>query len=677
MSVLPRAAESQMNEAIRHHRLGATDAAERIYRDLVRQHPDSAAITHDYCQLLAATNRLRAAQNRLEGFLKRSPSTDGTGRLHHLLATVLERQKLHARCLFHYGASIKLDPGHAGAHVDLVRCLAEQRKLEEARRIAAAAMTRFPENAALPYFLGAGELLEHNTDAAARLFETAVALDPKHHFALYNLATIYEARSELDEAIRLYRAAEAADRNGELPPVNLGDIELRTGDVAASIASSEAWLARWPDDSAVWGNRLLAAHYHPAATPEQLLRLNCLWNDRVARTLQRPATPWQDAPRPDQRLRIGVVSADLHSHPVAFLTIRAFEALDPGEFDITAYYGGGVDDAMSRRFARAATAWHGTAGWPDERLHRQIMQDRIDILLDLSGHTAGSRLPVFARRAAPVQIAWLGYPGTTGLSTMDWLVADPYLIPAGDDACYVERILRLPRPCICFDPPAAAPEVSALPAGDSRPLTFAAFHNPAKINGEVAALWTRVLLNEPGSSIRFVYSGFQFPSVQQRIRGQFAAAGVDGDRLSFTGKVARDSLLDLYGTTDIALDTFPYSGMTTTAEALWMGVPVVTLPGRTFASRNSLCTLSAAGLAGTVARDADDYVAIVHALGADRAGLGALRAGLRQRMAASPLCDGRQLAADLGSALKRIWQERTMPASGTQGSLAVDRRAAP
>ena len=665
MSVLPRAAESQMNEAIRHHRLGATDAAERIYRDLLRQHPDNAVVTYSHCQLLAATNRLRAAQNKLEGFLKRSSGTDGTGRLHHLLATVLECQKLYARCLFHYGASIKLDPGHADAHVDMVRCLAEQRRLEEARRIAAAAMTRFPENAALPYFLGAGELLEHNTDAAARLFETAVAVDPKHHFALYNLATIYEARSELDEAIRLYRAAMAADRNGELPPINLGDIELRTGDVAASIASSEAWLARWPDDPAVWGNRLLAALYDPAATPEQLLRLNCLWNDRVARKLRPPATAWQDAPRPDQKLCLGVVSADLHSHPVGFLTIRAFEALDQGEFDITAYYGGGVDDAMSRRFARAATAWHGTAGWPDERLHRQIMQDRIDILLDLSGQTAGSRILVFARRAAPVQVAWLGYAGTTGLSTMDWLIADPYLIPPSDEGYYVERILRLPRSCICFDPPATAPEVSALPAGDSRPLTFAAFHNPVKVNGEVAALWSRVLLNEPESSIRFVYDGYQFPSVQQRIRGQFAAAGVDGDRLSFTGKVARDSLLGLYGATDIALDTFPYGGMTTTAEALWMGVPVVTLPGRTLASRNSLLTLSAAGMTGTVARDADDYIAIVHALGADRAGLSTLRAGLRQRMAASPLCDGGQFAADLGSALKRIWRERTTSASGT------------
>ena len=664
-----------MNEAIRHHRLGAMDTAERIYRDLLRQHPDSAAITYNHCHLLAATNRLRAAQNKLEGFLKRCSRTDGAGRLHHLLATVLERQKLHARCLFHYAASIKLDPGHADAHVDLVRCLAEQRKLEEARRIAAAAMTRFPENAALPYYLGVGELLECNADAAVRLFKTAVALDPEHHFALYNLATICESKSELDEAVRLYRAAMAADRNGELPPVNLGDIELRTGDIAASIASSEAWLARWPDDPAVWGNRLLAALYDPAATPEQLLRLNCLWNDRVARTLRPPATSWQDAPKPEQKLRIGVVSADLHSHPVGLLTIGAFEALDRGGFDITAYYGGGVDDAISRRFARAATAWHGTAGWPDERLYRQIMQDRIDILLDMSGQTAGSRLLVFARRAAPVQVAWLGYAGTTGLGTMDWLVADPYLIPAGDESHYVERILRLPCSSICFDPPATAPEVSALPAGDSRPLTFAAFHNPAKVNGEVAALWARVLLDQPGSSIRFVYGGYQFPSVQQRIRGQFAAAGVEGSRLSFTGKVERDSLLTLYGATDIALDTFPYGGMTTTAEALWMGVPVVTLPGRTLASRNSLLTLSAAGVTGTVARDADGYVAIVHALGADRAGLSTLRAGLRQRLAASPLCDGGQLAADLGSALRRIWRERTMPASGTQGSLTMDRTA--
>jgi predicted O-linked N-acetylglucosamine transferase (SPINDLY family) len=234
------------------------------------------------------------------------------------------------------------------------------------------------------------------------------------------------------------------------------------------------------------------------------------------------------------------------------------------------------------------------------------------------------------------------------------LIADRFVVPPGEDHCYVEKVVRLPDGFLCFDPPTDA-SVSPLPAGSRAPLTFASFHHPAKINREVVQLWVRVLKSQPGARIWFIYTAYDMPEVQERIRGWFAEGGIGGDAIIFEGRLPRHEYLERYHYVDLALDPFPFSGGTITCEALWMGVPVVTLPGQTFAGRHSLSHPSVAGLTETIARDAHDYVAIVKRFGSERDRLRALRSSLRDKVAFSPLCDGPRFARHFQAALRQLW----------------------
>jgi protein O-GlcNAc transferase len=477
--------------------------------------------------------------------------------------------------------------------------------------------------------------------------------------ALYNLARLLDDLGDMAAALALYRRARAADQAFEPAAFNAGDLELRCGALDAAIACFDASLAQNPADPAALSARLMAAQYEPGVTAASLAARHALWERRIGAALRPPPGAATEAGRadPERRLRVGLVSSDLHAHPVGIFTIRAVEACGPARITYVAYAGSNRGDAMAGRFRRAIGCWRDTQGWSDAQLTEAVRRDRIDILIDLAGHTRDSRLGAFARRAAPVQITWAGYVGTTGLAAMDGLIADRFQVPAEDDRHYTERVLRLPDSYICFDPPDPAPPVAALPAGQDRALTFAAFHKPTKINPAVAALWARVLEALPGARILFAYAGYDLPEVRARIAGWFAVHGIDPERLVFEGRLPPQVLLARYGDADVALDSFPYSGGLTTLEALWMGVPVVTLPGGSFAGRHSLSHLSVAGLTGMVAADADDYVAIIRRLDADRPALAALRAGLRERIAASPLCDGPRFAHHFHLALRGIWRD--------------------
>ena len=269
----------------------------------------------------------------------------------------------------------------------------------------------------------------------------------------------------------------------------------------------------------------------------------------------------------------------------------------------------------------------------------------------------GNRLLVFARRPAPIQASWIGYVGTTGLSAMDYLIADRYHVPAGAEAHYRETVLRMPDGYICFDPPAEAPAVGPLPALGRGQVTFGSFNNLAKLTPEVISLWAQILRRVPGSRLLLVSYALGGAVVARRIEGAFGAAGADRGQLELRGAQPRRDLLAAYNTIDLALDPFPYSGGVTTCEALWMGVPVVTCPGETFASRHSLSHLSNVGLAGTVAGDPREYVELAVRLAGNLPHLAALRAGLRAQMARSPLCDAPRFANDLMTLLRDVWRQ--------------------
>ena len=293
----------------------------------------------------------------------------------------------------------------------------------------------------------------------------------------------------------------------------------------------------------------------------------------------------------------------------------------------------------------------------DQRLAEQIQADRIDILFDLAGHTAHNRLLVFARKPAPIQITWIGYEGTTGLAAMDYLLADRHVVPQGTEQNYRERVLRMPDGYLCYDPPEAAPSVGPLPSSTKGYATFCSFSNPAKITPEVVTVWAEILHRAPTARLILKYQGMDDQAVKRRYLDLFAAQGVEPQRLEMLPSSSYAEYLATYHQVDIALDPFPFSGSATTCEALWMGVPVITCPGKTFASRHALSHLWNVGLTETIARDREEYVELAVSLVRDLPRLATLRAGLRQRMAASPLCDGKRFANNLALLLQGVWEQ--------------------
>ncbi len=307
---------------------------------------------------------------------------------------------------------------------------------------------------------------------------------------------------------------------------------------------------------------------------------------------------------------------------------------------------------MTERFIAAADRWLDVRNFSDEALAEQIRNDRIDILFDLGGHTAGNRLLVFARKPAPVQVEWAGYAGSSGLAAVDYLLADRYQVEAGGEANYPGKVLRLPDGYVCFDAPADAPEVGPLPALAEGHVTFGSFNNPAKITPCVVAAWAEILRRVPGARLVLKYKGLDRGETRRHFEGLFLAGGVAPDRLEILGWSPRARMLAEYNRLDLALDPFPYSGGITTCEALWMGLPVITCPGRTFAGRHALSHLTNVGMTATVAWNLAEYVELAVQLAHDLPRLAKWRAELRGQVARSPLCDGPRFAANLMKTLR-------------------------
>lgn len=448
-------------------------------------------------------------------------------------------------------------------------------------------------------------------------------LKPEFAEAHNNLGNVFKDQGKLDEAIACYRKALELDPN-------------------------LAW---------IHSNLLYAMQYQPNVTLSELAAAHAEYERLHAAPLRTLWQPHENDRDPNRKLRLGFVSPTFWRHPVGWFLIRCLENLDRNECELVCYNSRARKDDLTLRFQAASSIWREVVGLNDIQLAEQIRADRIDLVFDLTGHLADNRALVFARKPAPIQVKWGGFPGTTGLNAIDYLVADVHQVPAEADKYYCEKVLRMPDGYVCYEPPSYAPPVSPLPALNHGYVSFGSFNNPAKFTSQLVEVWASLLDRVPGSRLVLKYKGVNDESITRRLTEEFASHGIDPLRVECQGHSPHAALLAEYHRIDLALDPYPYNGGLTTCEALWMGVPVVTCPGETFSSRHSLSHLSNVGLTETIAHDLNEYVEIAASFASDLPRLATLRAGLREQMAASPLCDGKRFAANLMTILRDIWRQ--------------------
>ncbi|MGE0718342.1 MAG: tetratricopeptide repeat protein [Alphaproteobacteria bacterium] len=553
-----------------------------------------------------------------------------------LYRTLLARRPGDAAALYGLGM-VALRAGHPGPAAQLIQ------------RAAAVRPT-----AALLVDLGLALGLAGDRAGAIAAERRAIALDPRHAQAHYNLACDLQEENRLVEAIGHYRAALAADPLHADAPNNLAQALLATGAVAEALTEMERAATAAPDDWALASNRLLALHYDPRQTPTTLAEGHRAWAVRHAAVPRRDhAGHDRDPERP---LRLGYLSPDLCRHPVGWFLQQALLHRDRGSFHVTAYSSRRAQDEVTATIRGLVDRWRPVATLSDEALAAQIASDGIDILVDLAGHTMGHRLRVMARRPAPVQASWIGWIDTTGLGAIDHLVTDGVEVPPGEDHLYAERVVRLPVGAMCWTPPPYAPEVVPPPMTRGAPPTFGCFNNLAKVNDGVVALWARVMAAVPNARLLLKAKPLGDPAVAAAVGARFAAHGVAPDRIVMQGRSPHAEMLARYGEVDVALDPFPYSGGQTSVEALWMGVPVITLAGDRMVARQTAGYLTTLGRTEWIAADADAYVAAATALATDPDGATRARASQRAAIAATPLVDGRLFVPALESAWRAMWR---------------------
>ena len=514
-----------------------------------------------------------------------------------------------------------------------------------------------PSDAEAHNNLGAVLIALGRLDEAATRFRRALEIKPDYAEAHSNLGTVLQDFGRLDEAVASYRRALALKPGLAEVHGNLGNALNDLGQFDEAAASMRRALEINPGSTVARSNLLFAHNYQADQPAAKLLDEARQFGALVARQA-RPFTDWRNTPDPGRCLRVGLVSADLRNHAVGFFLegmLAALAAKAAGSLQLIAYPCDPRRDELTARIKSACHGWRPAAGLTDEALARQIRDDGIDILIDLAGHTAHNRLPMFAWKPAPVQLSWLGYFATTGVAQIDYLLADPHTLPPEEESHFTETIWRLPETRLCFTPPAFDVAVGPLPALANGGTSFGCFNHLAKMNDAVVALWSRILLAVPGS--RLLLKNRQLADAAQRdvTAARFAAHGIAATRLILEGPSPRTDYLAAYRRVDLALDPFPYPGGTTSVEGLWMGVPVLSLALPRFLSRQGVGILMNAGLPDWIATDEADYVAKAIAHAGDIERLAALRAGLRQKVLSSPLFDAPRFAGHFEAALRGMW----------------------
>ena len=495
-------------------------------------------------------------------------------------------------------------------------------------------------------------------ETAVSILREALRVAPQSAETHHEMGAILFSMNHVGEAIESYKRALALKPDFAACLSDLGETEFHCGRPEEAIRLIERAMLLDGKDAGLHERYLRAVRFEAERYPRMVFEHHKRWGELYADPLAKEIRPHGNDRTPERRLRIAYVSGDLFSHSVSFFVDKIFSFHDPAEFTVFVYADVRVKDGFTDRLQAMSPHWQEITGRTDAQVAEMIRKDEIDILVDLAGHSPWNRLGLFAIKPAPVQATYLGYPDTTGVKAIDYRITDEWCDPVGEsERFHTEKLLRVPAPFVCFRSLKATPEVSAVPAASGKPITFGSFNILSKLNPELIGLWSRVLQAVPKS--RLMLKGWMLgdTSTANRLREAFARHGVEPEQLILLPHEA-DVLMHLrrYHEIDIALDAYPYHGTTTTCEALWMGLPVVTLAGKTHAARVGVSLLNAVGHPEWIAQDAEAYVKLAAGLARDVAGLSKIRSELREQMRASTLMDAPRFVRGLENGYREMWR---------------------
>jgi predicted O-linked N-acetylglucosamine transferase (SPINDLY family) len=618
LEILPDSHDIRHLQGLALFDLGQPTEGIRLMEDALARNPGAGHYYNNLGSRLIDHGDLARAEELLTQGTARSPACPAT---RYNLGNALFRQGKYLPAIASYREALARQPDFAMCDLQLGLALHNAGLRSEALAHYQAAVAAHPDNPALRINHGALLQSECDLDAAAEAFRHAVRLAPQDATPLNNLAVVMKEAGDIGEATRLLRRC----------------VELK------------------PSSLEIHSNLILTLHYDPTTTSADIASAHEAWN-RLHAT---PAHSHSNTPEPGRRLRLGFVSPDLRDHVVGRALLPSFRRFDPDRFELYCY-GNTVEDPVGAEFRARCHGWRELGTKTAAQLAETIAADGVDILIDLALHTSDNRLDVFALKPAPLQISWLGYPESSGVATMDYRLTDAWLEPpSGNQLAHPqEKAALLPECWTCYEPPTGYPEVNALPSAAGKPFTFGSFNNNCKINGAVLDAWAQLLLATPGSRLQLLAKQ---GGHRRRFVDEFARRGVDAARILFadylpaSADLSQGALLARYHDIDVALDTFPYGGMTTTLDALWMGVPVVSLVGERNLGRAGLSILNNVGLGELATKDVNAYVETAVRLAGDQVRLAALRASLRERMRSSPLLDAEGYTRKVEQAFRDMW----------------------
>ncbi|RYG24563.1 tetratricopeptide repeat protein [bacterium] len=650
-SVVCEPPASRINQANDMALEGRHAEAVEIYRELARSGSTFPYLWINLGISLTMLERLEEAAEAFHEAVRRQPSfAQAWGNL----GSVLARLGRFDGAALALRQAVELAPSDLGARLNLARALQNAGDLE-AIPVAEIAVQMVPQSAEAWCVLGDARLAFGDDDGSLTAYDRARGLDPSCLDGSNNLGLAYFRNGQLEESMSFFEEAVMRRAGDADAWCELGISRLHAGDVPGAIEALRASVERNPSNEYAHSNLVLSHCYSDGHTADDIRDEAIVWAKVHAQTgFELP--PVHVASR--DKLRVGYLSADFHAHPAGYLYEAMFPHHDRSRFEVFAYSNKDYADDVTRRIAGSADEWKVISDHSDQELAELVRQDGIDVFVDLLGHTPGHRLKAFGLRPAPVQATWLGYFGTTGMPQIDFILADRYVLPERHESHFVERAARMPGCLYVFQPPKLAIEPGSLPARSNGFVTFGCFNNLSKITPEVVALWCQVLRALPDS--RMVLNRWPLKSMRVRewYASMFRANGVDPSRIEFRATSGREEYFRSYHDVDLMLDSFPFGGGTTTSEALWMGVPVVSLSAERFVGRMTESILHTVGVPELLPTDASDFVRKALELAGDLPQLEAYRSSLREKTVGSPLCDLPSYTRDLESTFEWMWENR-------------------